>query len=138
MTFYLCLSNNGTTCFRHQCRKTTAIGCHRYLISTGFKKNEQHLNIDQNFDHHMSLSKNKCWYSNNCLHFLNCAVPMNFKFLFFTRRRCYTRWRRRRRSRLVLDDLSEHVALAVKPAPSLTLFLNAVKMQKKFHFIFVK
>ncbi len=22
----------------------------------------------------MSLSKSKCWYSNNCLHFLKCAV----------------------------------------------------------------
>ncbi len=24
----------------------------------------------------MSLSKSKCWYSNNCLHFLKCAVPI--------------------------------------------------------------
>jgi hypothetical protein len=24
----------------------------------------------------MSLSKGKCWHSNNCLHFLNCAVPL--------------------------------------------------------------
>ncbi len=24
----------------------------------------------------MSLSKSKCWYSNNCLHFLKCAVPL--------------------------------------------------------------
>ena len=31
--------------------------------------------MDQNFDHQMSLSKSKCWYSNNCLHFLKCAVP---------------------------------------------------------------
>ncbi len=23
----------------------------------------------------MSLSKSKCWYSNDCLHFLKCAVP---------------------------------------------------------------
>jgi hypothetical protein len=23
----------------------------------------------------MSLSKSKCWYSNNCLHFLKCGVP---------------------------------------------------------------
>jgi len=38
---------------------------------------EQHLNIDQNFDHQMSLSKSKCWYSNNCLHFLKHAVPLN-------------------------------------------------------------
>jgi hypothetical protein len=38
-------------------------------------KNEQHLNIDYNFDHQMSLSKSKCWYSNNCLQFLKHAVP---------------------------------------------------------------
>ncbi len=24
----------------------------------------------------MSLSKSKCWHSNNCLHFLKCAVPL--------------------------------------------------------------
>jgi hypothetical protein len=24
----------------------------------------------------MSLSKSKCWYSNDCLHFLKCAVPL--------------------------------------------------------------
>jgi hypothetical protein len=24
----------------------------------------------------MSLSKSICWYSNNCLHFLKCAVPL--------------------------------------------------------------
>jgi hypothetical protein len=24
----------------------------------------------------MSLSKSKCWYSNNCLHFLKHAVPL--------------------------------------------------------------
>ncbi len=23
----------------------------------------------------MSLSKSKCWYTNNCLHFLKCVVP---------------------------------------------------------------
>jgi hypothetical protein len=40
-------------------------------------KNEQHLNIYYNFYHQMSLRKSKCWYSNNCLHFLKCAVPFN-------------------------------------------------------------
>ncbi len=25
----------------------------------------------------MSLSKSKCWYSNNCLHFFKCAVPFD-------------------------------------------------------------
>ncbi len=39
-------------------------------------KNEQHLNIDQNFDHQMSLSKSKCLYSNNCLCFLKRSVPL--------------------------------------------------------------
>ncbi len=24
----------------------------------------------------MSLSKSKCWYSNNCLHFLKCVVQL--------------------------------------------------------------
>ncbi len=24
----------------------------------------------------MSLSKSKCWCSNDCLHFLKCAVPL--------------------------------------------------------------
>ncbi len=28
------------------------------------------------FKHQMSLSKSKCWYSNDCLHFLKCAVPL--------------------------------------------------------------
>ncbi len=32
--------------------------------------------MDSNFDHQMSPSKSKCWYSNNCLHFLKCAVPL--------------------------------------------------------------
>ncbi len=38
-------------------------------------KNEQHLNMDQNFDHQMSPIKSKCWYSYNCLHFLKRVVP---------------------------------------------------------------
>ena len=24
----------------------------------------------------MSVSKSKCWYSSNCLHFLKCTVPL--------------------------------------------------------------
>ena len=44
-------------------------------------KNEQHLNIDYNFDHQLSLSKSKCWYSNSCLHFLKRAVPFKSKIL---------------------------------------------------------
>jgi hypothetical protein len=39
-------------------------------------KNEQHLNMDYNFDHQMSLNKSKCLYSNNFLHFLKRAVPL--------------------------------------------------------------
>ncbi len=38
-------------------------------------KNEQHLNMDSNFDPQMSLSKSKCLYSNNCLCFLKHVVP---------------------------------------------------------------
>ncbi len=30
----------------------------------------------------MSLSKSKCWYLNNCLHLLNCAVPLCWVWLF--------------------------------------------------------
>ncbi len=58
-------SQNRTTCISHKCRKTTLFSCHRCLISTGVEKIKQHLNIDQNFDHQMSLSKSKCWYSSN-------------------------------------------------------------------------
>ncbi len=29
----------------------------------------------------MSLSKSKCWYSNNCLHFVKCAVPLTVTLL---------------------------------------------------------
>jgi hypothetical protein len=61
---------------QHICRKTTLLSCHRCLINTGVEKIEQHLNIiDLNFDREMSLSKSKCWYSKNSLHFLKCAVP---------------------------------------------------------------
>ncbi len=82
-TYFLVINNskdstkncyNRRTHIRHQCRKTTLITCQRCLINTGVEKNEQHLNIDQNFDHQMSLSQSKCWYSNNCLHLLKCAV----------------------------------------------------------------
>ncbi len=46
---------NRTVWIRQQCRKTTVLSCHRCLINTGVKKNELHLNIDNNFDHQMSL-----------------------------------------------------------------------------------
>jgi len=38
--------------------------------------------MDSNFDHQMSLSKSKCWYSNNCLHFFKCAVTLNEKIQY--------------------------------------------------------
>jgi len=62
LVHYLVMSNwsNGRVHNRHRCRKTTVLGCHRCLINTGVEKNEQHLNIDSNFDHQMSLSKSKC------------------------------------------------------------------------------
>ncbi len=34
--------------------------------------------MDYNFDHQMSLSKNKCWYSNNALHF---EIVLSIDFL---------------------------------------------------------
>ncbi len=35
-----------------------------YVYTTiSVEPNEQHLNIDKNFDYQMSLSKRKCWYS---------------------------------------------------------------------------
>ncbi len=67
-----------TACIRHQYRKTTVLTCNICLINTGVEKNVQHSNIDYNFDHQMSLSKSKCWYSNNCLYFLKRAVPLFF------------------------------------------------------------
>ncbi len=72
--------SNRTTHIRHQCRKTTVLSCHRCLINTDFEINELHLNIDYNFDHQMSLSKSKCWYSNNSLHFLMHGVPLSEKY----------------------------------------------------------
>ncbi len=66
-------SVNRTAHIRHQWRKTTVLSCHRCLINTGVEKNGLCLNINQNFDHPMSLSKSKCWYSNNCLHFVKCT-----------------------------------------------------------------
>jgi hypothetical protein len=66
---------NKSACIRHQCRKTIVLSCHHLcLINTGVEKNELHLNIDYNFDLQMSLSKSKCLYSNNFLHFLKRAV----------------------------------------------------------------
>jgi len=37
--------------------KTTVFSCQRCLIKTNVEKNEQHLNIDNSFDHQLSLSK---------------------------------------------------------------------------------
>ena len=71
-----CLSNR-TGCIRRQWRKTTVLSYNRCLIKTG----EQYINICQSFDHQMSLSKNKCCYSNNCLQLftpLQGAVPFDF------------------------------------------------------------
>ncbi len=63
--FLIKLCANRTVRIRHQSTKTIIFSCHRYLIKTGAEKNELPLNIDQNFDHQMSLSKSKCRYSNN-------------------------------------------------------------------------
>ncbi len=55
-------SYNRTSGIRHQCRKATVLSGRRCLC---VEKNEQNLNIGKNFDHQISLSKSKCWYSNN-------------------------------------------------------------------------
>ncbi len=39
-------------------------------------KNEQHLNVDQNFDPQMSLSKSKCWLFKQLFTFFKCAVRL--------------------------------------------------------------
>ncbi len=77
---YLNKKANRTAHIRHQCRKTTVLSCHRCQINTGVEKNE--LNMDLNFDHQMSLSKSKSWFSNNCLQFLKRAVPLYWAFSF--------------------------------------------------------
>ncbi len=69
---------------RHQCMKATVLNCHKCLINTGVEKIELHLNIFNNFEQQMSLSKSKCLYSYNCLHFLKCAVPLTY--------RCWAIW----------------------------------------------
>jgi len=59
---------------------TGVLSCHRFLINPGVEK--VNINMDLNYDHQMSLSKSKCWYSNNCLHFLKCAVPLRTKKIY--------------------------------------------------------
>jgi len=58
------IPSNWKTHIRHLCRKTTVLSCHICLINTGI---ERSLDMDVNFDQQMSLSKKKCWFSNNCL-----------------------------------------------------------------------
>ncbi len=74
-----CLWVNRTARIRHQCRKTIVISCNRCLVYTGVEKMNQHINIDLDFDHQMSLSLSKCGYSNNCLHFLKarCSISLH-------------------------------------------------------------
>jgi hypothetical protein len=70
-------SNNRRVGIRHLCKKTVVWSFHQYLINTGVEKNKQQLNIYYNFNHQMSLSKSKIWYSNNFLHFSKRAVPLD-------------------------------------------------------------
>jgi hypothetical protein len=84
LTNFFCALNasiNTTAHIRHQCGKTSDLNCHRCLINTGVEKNKLLLNIDFNFDHQMSLTKSKCWYSNNSLHFfiVRCSITKNLK-----------------------------------------------------------
>jgi len=57
---------------RHQCRKTTVLGCHRCLTTALKKWTTFKYRLE--LSPPMSLSKCKCWYSNNCLHFLKRAA----------------------------------------------------------------
>jgi hypothetical protein len=59
---------------RHQCRKTAVLSCVRFLINSGVEKKNK--NMDYKFVHQMSLSKSKCWYSNNCLHFFKACYSI--------------------------------------------------------------
>ncbi len=58
---------------RHKGTKETVL---RYLINIHVEKNLFPFTIDYNFDHKTSLSKKRCWYSNDCEQFLKCAVPL--------------------------------------------------------------
>jgi hypothetical protein len=66
---------NGTTRNRHQWKKTAVLSYHRFLISYGVEKWTT-FKYGFELDHQMSLNKSKCWYSNNCLHFLKRTVPL--------------------------------------------------------------
>ncbi len=68
--------NIRTACIRHQCRKTTVKSCHRCLINTGVEKMNSIQIYFITLTHQMSLSKSKFVYSNNCLHFSKCIVPL--------------------------------------------------------------
>jgi hypothetical protein len=76
MLFKNLLVLNRKAHIRQQRMKTTVLSCHRCLINTSIETNEQHFNINWKIDHKMSLSKSKCWYSNNCLHFLKHSVQL--------------------------------------------------------------
>ncbi len=91
-------------------------------------KNEQHLNIDYNFDHQMSLSKIKCWYSNNCLNFFkgHCSitkvVTKNIRGRIFSCVRPFYEWA------LSNLDRSMHTSLLVWVAH--ILFIEGSHMNK--------
>ncbi len=72
--------SNRTEQIRHLCRRTAVLSCYRCL-KHWFWKNKQQIVINYNFNHQMSLSKSKFWYSNNCLHFSKWAVPLDFESL---------------------------------------------------------
>jgi len=76
-TFLNFFLDNGTAHIRHQCMKTTVFSCHRCLINTGVEKKWTTFIYRLELWPQMSLSKSKCWYSNNCLHFVRRAVPLH-------------------------------------------------------------
>ncbi len=63
-----------TACMRHLCRKTAVFSCHRHLINNGDEKWTT-FKCRLKFDHQMSLSEKKIWYSSKCLHFkVRCSI----------------------------------------------------------------
>jgi len=74
---------------RHQCRKTTVLGCHRCLINTGVEKNELHLKKIR------TLTTRCLWVRVNVdiqmivyifwSALFNCLIPVSFVYVKFLR-----------------------------------------------------
>jgi hypothetical protein len=59
-----------------------------------------------NFNHQMSLSKSKCWHSNNCLPFLKCVVSL--RWIYYSRniykRHCNENFREKRLLKMLIGS----------------------------------